>query len=169
MASRTYVWTDKANGRKEMGMAVEEVGRSPSGRAAGLRPQPASQSSQSSIPSAGNPIVGHATFCDDDGNRWHEPLRKSDAEEIWASVEREAAERVALMPTEEDCLKMLGRISQRFSDFGWRPAIYCPKDGRTFDVIEFGSTGIHTCHYEGKWPTGSWWIHDGGDLWPPRS
>ena len=47
-------------------------------------------------------------------------------------------------------------------------AIYCPKDGSVFKVIEFGSTGIFDCHYDGEWPKGRWWTHDGGDLWPSR-
>jgi len=48
--------------------------------------------------------------------------------------------------------------------------IYCPKDGTTFNVLEAGSTGIFVAHYEGEWPTGSWWIHDEeyGDLSPSR-
>lgn len=42
-------------------------------------------------------------------------------------------------------------------------------DGSVFDAIEVGSTGIHDCYYEGKWPAGSWWVRDSdGDLWPSR-
>lgn len=51
---------------------------------------------------------------------------------------------------------------------GWNDAIYCPKDGSTFLVIEPGSTGIHKAHYEGEWPKGRWWVHEAGDLWPSR-
>lgn len=51
---------------------------------------------------------------------------------------------------------------------GWREIIYCPKDGTVFEVLEAGSTGIHKCHYAGEWPTGIWWTHDSGDLWPSR-
>ena len=72
------------------------------------------------------------------------------------------------MPTLDDCLRMLGDVSQRLRELGWSDAIYCPKDGTVFDAIEFGSTGVHACHYEGEWPNGHWWIADGGDLWPSR-
>lgn len=51
---------------------------------------------------------------------------------------------------------------------GWRDAQYCPKDGREFDVIEAGSTGIHRCIYMGEWPTGTYMVLDGGDLYPSR-
>lgn len=44
---------------------------------------------------------------------------------------------------------------------GWREAVFCPKDGTVFEVIEPGSTGIHDCRYEGEWPTGGWWVEDG--------
>lgn len=51
---------------------------------------------------------------------------------------------------------------------GWVEPQYGPKDGSLLDIIEPGSTGIHTGHYEGQWPSGHWWIHDAGDLWPSR-
>jgi hypothetical protein len=51
---------------------------------------------------------------------------------------------------------------------GWRDASYCPKDGSKFLVITAGSTGVFPCHYDGQWPKGTWWVHDGGDLWPSR-
>lgn len=57
-----------------------------------------------------------------------------------------------------------------FSACVWQPdkhdAIYCPKDGSTFEIIEVGSTGIFRAHYHGEWPTGGWLAEDGGDLWP---
>ena len=76
--------------------------------------------------------------------------------------------RAALMPTEQDAIKMMAEAFTRLKDLGWREAIYCPKDGSTFDAIEPGSTGIHPTHYSGEWPTGSWWCEGGGDLWPSR-
>lgn len=51
---------------------------------------------------------------------------------------------------------------------GWRDSIYCPKDRSKFLVITAGSTGVFPCHYDGEWPKGTWWIEDGGDLWPAR-
>lgn len=111
-----------------------------------------------------DPVVGHKTLVDGS----HEPLRKSEADAIWAAVELADQQRKELMPGLTDALSMLGQVSQRLKDLGWRDAIYCPKDGSVFEVIEFGSTGIHDCHYEGEWPNGSWWTHSDGDLWPSR-
>lgn len=66
-------------------------------------------------------------------------------------------------------MNKLMSTKKALESMGWRDIIYCPKDGTVFDAIEFGSTGIHACHYEGKWPIGSWWIHeDSGDLSPSR-
>ena len=73
-----------------------------------------------------------------------------------------------IMPTEQDALHVLGQAHQRLEELGWRNAIYCPKDGSVFDAIEAGSTGIHDCIYEGKWPTGGWWVLADGDMWPSR-
>lgn len=39
---------------------------------------------------------------------------------------------------------------------------------REFQVIEAGSTGIHPCVYQGKWPNGHWWITADGDMCPSR-
>ena len=68
------------------------------------------------------------------------------------------------MPTEQSAIDMMFEAFDRLrQDFGWREAIYCPKDGSSFEVLEAGSTGIFPCHYEGEWPTGSWCIEqDGG-------
>lgn len=71
--------------------------------------------------------------------------------------EREAAA-AALMPTEQDAIDLMHYAYQRLKGLGWNDPIYCPKDGSSFDVIEAGSTGIHSCSYWGDWPTGSWMI-----------
>ena len=93
-------------------------------------------------------------------------------EEEWdrqakAFAERDAA-RAALMPTEQDAIKLMFEAFTRLKDLGWREAIYCPKDGTEFDAIEPGSTGIHATHYSGEWPDGGWWVSAQGDLWPSR-
>jgi hypothetical protein len=87
---------------------------------------------------------------------------------VFDDWEAAKARRAAQMPTEHDCLRVMMEAYSRLKDLGWNDAIYCPKDGSTFDAIEFGSTGIHACHYEGEWPNGSWWTHEAGDLWPSR-
>lgn len=83
-------------------------------------------------------------------------------------AEAEAEKRAAEMPDEKAALRVMHDAHQRLRELGWREAIYCPKDGSSFDVIEAGSTGIFRCHYQGEWPDGSWWIEGGGDLWPSR-
>ena len=110
-----------------------------------------------------DPIVGHKTMTDGS----HQPLRKSEADILLARAEAEKAKRAADWPDEQSAINAMFQAWLRLKEMGWRDAMYCPKDGTTFDVIEPGSTGIHPCHYEGDWPTGSWWISD-GDLWPSR-
>jgi hypothetical protein len=70
------------------------------------------------------------------------------------------------MPTEKEALRAMFNAYQRMRELGWREAIYCPKDGTPFQVVEAGSTGIHECSYSGEWPKGTWWIHADGDVWP---
>lgn len=64
---------------------------------------------------------------------------------------------------------LLLEMFQRYESLrkaGWQDIIYCPKDGTSFLSISAGSTGVHSCHYEGEWPKGSWWISEAGDMWP---
>ena len=116
----------------------------------------------------GDEIVGHKTFSDGKGGYYHEPLRASEAEEILRRCEAEDARRKELMPDEQAALRMLCDAHTRLKELGWDDAIYCPKDGRLFEVIEAGSTGIFKCSYDGEWPNGHWWIHEHGDLSPSR-
>lgn len=88
--------------------------------------------------------------------------------DLWAEIESAASERARTMPDEGAALKVMVSAYARLQELGWRPAIYCPKDGTLFDAIEAGSLGIGTCHYEGDWPGGRWWMHEAGDLWPSR-
>jgi hypothetical protein len=81
---------------------------------------------------------------------------------------KQAAKRAEEMPTEQDALSRMFECVQRLKELGWNDAMYCPKDGTVFNVIEAGSSGIHKAHYSGKWPDGACWIHDNGDLWPNR-
>ena len=89
-------------------------------------------------------------------------------ERLEAAFERLYAEQAARMPDVQSALYQMGDAFARLKKLGWKEAIYCPKDGSTFDVIEAGSTGIHTAHYQGEWPKGGWWVHAEGDLWPSR-
>jgi hypothetical protein len=87
------------------------------------------------------------------------------ADQLLAEIEREKEARARELPTIEDCLRMNVKLHQRMRELGWRDAIYCPKDGTEFDAIEFGCGAAGTCHYDGEWPKGSWWMHSEGDLW----
>lgn len=91
-----------------------------------------------------------------------------DARQILEDAAAAKKRRAEQMPTQFDVLRVMMQCHQRLCDLGWKEAIYCPKDGTIFDAIEFGSTGVHDCHYEGEWPKGSWWLHDGDDLMPSR-
>lgn len=92
-------------------------------------------------------------------------MTRAEADELSRKMEEDDARRKELMPDEQAALRMLFDAWQRLKELGWRDAIYCPKDGRLFEVVECGSTGIHKCSYDGEWPNGHWWIHEeDGDL-----
>jgi|GEM_PF-2404929 len=114
----------------------------------------------------GDKIVGHKTFSDGPMSFRHEPLTKREADALWEAAEKAKADRAQRMPDERAAIRALWEAHQRLQELGWREAIYCPKDGTSFQVIEPGSTGIFECHYSGEWPKGSWWIADEGDLYP---
>ena len=101
-----------------------------------------------------------------DGSR--RALTSDEAEALWRNVEAADADRKARIPDQSTALNLMMDAFTRLKDMGWREAIYCPKDGSEFEVIEAGSTGIHRCIYQGKWPDGGWWILDDGDIWPSR-
>jgi len=119
-------------------------------------------------------IVGWKTFAtgerDEDGFEKHrrEPLTRSEGDAIWAAAEAAKADRIKRMPDEKAAISALFDAWQRLKDFKWNDPIYCPKDGSPFNVLELGSTGIHTAHYSGTWPDGHWWVADDHDLWPSR-
>lgn len=79
---------------------------------------------------------------------------------------RLADKRAELMPDERACIEVIFHATQRLSELGWGDPIYCPKDGKPFDVIELGSTGIFQCRYVGKWPEGHWETCDDCDVYP---
>ena len=107
---------------------------------------------------------GHVTL--DDGS--HIPLTKDGAAALWHKIEQHEADLAARLPDDAACLDTMCDAYHRLGKLGWSNAIYCPKDGSSFEVIEAGSTGIFRAHYSGKWPDGTWWVEDGGDLWPSR-
>ena len=85
-----------------------------------------------------------------------------DEREIAAMLEQHARtveRRAEVLPDAHACLRVMMDAYCRLKELGWNDAIYCPKDGSVFKVIEFGSTGIFDCHYDGEWPKGRWWTH----------
>jgi hypothetical protein len=98
----------------------------------------------------------------------HVPLTKVDAERLWRDIEAREADLATRLPDEDACLRTMMDAHTRLEKLGWRDAIYCPKDGTVFEIIEAGSTAISRAHYEGTWPNGRWWAHCDGDLWPSR-
>lgn len=89
-----------------------------------------------------------------------------DAGDLLRRIDSAVKERAKRLPDEPAAIAAMVDAYSRLKELGWNDAIYCPKDGTWFDVIEVGSTGIHRCQYIGEWPDGSWWISDGGDLYP---
>jgi len=81
---------------------------------------------------------------------------------------RSQERRAEVLPDAYACLRVMMDAYCRLKELGWNDAIYCPKDGSMFKAIEFGSTGIGDCSYDGDWPTGRWWMHEAHDLWPSR-
>lgn len=115
----------------------------------------------------------HMNLDDLDGGRKpktppHGTLTEETGKAIWAAIDADKALSVKQMATERDAIRVMHRALERLKALGWRDAIYCPKDGTMFEVIEPGSTGIHHCIYRGEWPKGGWWILEKGDMWPSR-
>jgi hypothetical protein len=111
---------------------------------------------------------GWATMAD--GSRV--PLSAEDAQALGdaavAADERDAAD----MPATKDALTTLCRAKERLRKLGWRDGTYCPKDGSQFAMVEYGSTGIFTGSFPGKWPYDFAQSMDGGThphgfLWKP--
>jgi hypothetical protein len=103
-------------------------------------------------------------FCAE-GKRQRIVLTKAEAEGIMRSFEESERKRAEAMPDVQTAMHIMFSAWQRLQELGWRDAMYCPKDGSQFEVIEAGSTGIHVAHYHGEWPNG-WWVAADGDLWP---
>jgi hypothetical protein len=113
-------------------------------------------------------VVGHKTIHVPGGTFRHEPLLRAEADELLARCEADDVRRKELMPDEQSAIRMFFDAWLRLKEMGWNDAIYCPKDGSAFEVIEAGSTGIHPCVYHGEWPNGTWWITADGDMSPSR-
>jgi len=125
--------------------------------------------------SSSDDIIGHRTFATGKigptgfPELRHEPLTRADADHIWERCEADKNARAAEMPTEQDAVRSMARAFERLRELGWKEALYMSNETLgTVRLIEPGSSGIHEGHYMGEWPTGGWWLHDSGDLWPSR-
>jgi len=107
-------------------------------------------------------FVGH--FTHDDGS--HTPMTSEQAEALWQDIEKRLAERRERLPDEKVAIRAMFDAYDRLRELGWREAIYCPKDGTHFQVIENNSTGIFDCAYFGEWPDGHWITFDAHDAYP---
>ena len=112
-----------------------------------------------------DPIVGHKTFHTPDGPR-HEPVRKSEAEALFAAMESAQAKRAAAMPTEQDAIRAMFEAWQRLTELGWRRGSYMPTTGERFATVEVGSTGIHACTARRTDDFKTTWTTYDGDVWP---
>jgi hypothetical protein len=92
----------------------------------------------------------------------HETMQK-----ILADIEANDNLAAEVLPTEKECLNALCYIERRLKKLGFSDALYAPKDGSNFQMIEFGSSGIHEGFYEGEWPHGGFQVLCGdGDTGP---
>ena len=91
---------------------------------------------------------------------------ETEFDRLLSSIKNKKLARADYMPDDSAALNVMFEAWQRLKELGWREAMYCPKDGTEFEVIEAGSTGIHSCHYSGEWPKGCYLVHSDGDLWP---
>ena len=90
-------------------------------------------------------------------------------EQLLRNIEHAKEERAQKMPKLNDCLVALLSAKERLRELGWKDGIYAPKDGTLFEVIEFGSTGVFNCRYDGEWPDGYWMTMDDRDVYPSGS
>jgi len=113
-------------------------------------------------------VVGHKTFADGPLGFRHEPLTRGEAESILAAIDADARRRAEEMPDEISAINKLFDAWLRLKELGWKEAIYCPKNGSTFQVIQAGSTGVFDAHYRGEWPDGYIITIDGIDSYASR-
>ncbi len=91
-------------------------------------------------------------------------MAKPNRYDPWQYTEEEKKNLAEKYPTTEDCLAAIAEINSRLVNLGWNNAIYCPKDGTSFDAIEFGCSTIFDCWYDGEWPNGRYWACYGDDI-----
>jgi hypothetical protein len=85
--------------------------------------------------------------------------------EVFASLKAEEILRAYDMPTDQSAIHTLLQAHTRLHELGWQDAVFCPKDGSTFEALEAGSSESGLCHYRGEWPKGRWWMQEHGSHW----
>ena len=89
--------------------------------------------------------------CGPDGCK---PTAPAEAQALWDQANKRDAEIDARLPDERSAIVAMFEAFDRLRRLGWRDAMYCPKDGTAFLIIEPGSTGVFDCAYVGEWPDG---------------
>jgi hypothetical protein len=89
-------------------------------------------------------------------------IEPTDISEILRKAEEERVARAALLPTEQDCIRLMMECRQRLIELGWQSGEYSPKDGRYFQGIEAGFAGPSSFTHLGE----TFFVFDGSDMWP---
>lgn len=92
-----------------------------------------------------------------------QPLTRDEAQRLWDEAKKREAEVDARLPDERSAIVAMFEAFDRLRRLGWKEAMYCPKDGSMFSIIEPGSTGVFDCAYVGEWPDGYYVSHDETD------
>lgn len=105
-----------------------------------------------------------------DGKRHR--LSEDECRDIIARADAQKIARESSMPDFDAAISTLHSAQVRLGELGWKEGIYCPKDGEQFALIEFGSTGVFSGRYVGKWPDGyvyadDYTLHPNGMMWKP--
>ena len=95
--------------------------------------------------------------------------KKGDIDEIMRLIDENDAWRKSVIPDEKTALVLMFESYQRLKELGWNDAVYAPSDRTPLDMIEIGSTGVHSGYCERRPPSliaNKWfWILD-DDAWP---
>lgn len=89
------------------------------------------------------------------------------AKAIFEAIKERDEDRAARLPDHRAALDQASVARERLKALGWRDGVYCPKNGKEFALIQWGSTGVHLGWYTGEWPTGS--IYCGDFLVEPQA
>lgn len=92
-------------------------------------------------------------------------ITEAEANALWESAMQYKAERAVRLPDEQAAIRAILDGFHRLKELGWRDATYAPTDNSPIEMIEAGSSGIHTGYRDSE---RRFWIEGDGDLWPSR-